>query len=198
LLRSFSAISKPEKPSVGVVLLQPIPLNVGTWIADVGVEDTKMSKFAPIGFNLDYQVHCCNPEQTVADAAHAMWKFACRWLPVVTRDKVVVGVITDTDIRIALLEHGARLEERLFNIMTRFVVPVRVGQVMTDVEKLLQWSPLRRFPLVDESGQLRGVVSFTDFEPVEMVVAHRARMVSGIAPTIRSVLAEASDGPLAA
>jgi|GEM_PF-4044837 len=174
-----------------------------------------MTNFAPIGFNLEHQSHSCTAEQTLAEVAHAMWKYECGWMPVVTADEVVVGVVTNTDIRLATLGHGSRLEERLSTIMTRFVVPVRWGQILEDVEKLLQWSPLRRFPVIDETGRLRGVVSFTDYEPVESatllserlgerISERRPPMASGIAPTLPSFVGTPQhakpeeDGPIAA
>lgn len=174
-----------------------------------------MTKFAPIGFNLDHQSHSCTPEQTLAEVAHAMWKYACSWMPVVSAGEVVVGVVTNTDIRLATLNRGARLEERVSTIMTRFVVPVRSGQILEDVEKLMQWSPLRRFPVLDEAGRLRGLVSFTDYEPVESITIlsersaerlseRRPAMASGIAPTLPSFLGTPQhakpdeDGPIAA
>jgi CBS domain-containing protein len=126
-----------------------------------------MVNLAPIASSLDHQVHSCGPEQTLAEVADAMWKWGCTWLPVVKAQDVVVGVITETDVRLAILNRGSRLEECVAHVMTRFVVSVTAGSVIEDVEKLMQWSALRRFPVLDDDGRLMGVVTLTDAAPVE-------------------------------
>jgi CBS domain-containing protein len=44
----------------------------------------------------------CRPETTLADAASLMWENNCGVLPVIAESNETVGIITDSDIAIAL------------------------------------------------------------------------------------------------
>jgi CBS domain-containing protein len=118
-----------------------------------------------IGGSMDHQVRSCRSSDSLGKAAHFMWEKNCGWLPVVNADAVVVGVVTDSDIRCATLEFGIQLTERVGVVMTRTVVPVRAGHVIHDMEKLMQWSHLNRFPVLDDEGHLVGVTTLRDAEP---------------------------------
>lgn len=75
---------------------------------------------------------------------------------VIDRDKKVIGVITDGDIRACLLQSGG-LEESVLSFMSRDFVRVSKGVSRETVLKLLD-SRIRAIPLIDEEGQLSDIV----------------------------------------
>jgi CBS domain-containing protein len=122
-------------------------------------------------------VASCHPDTTVADVAKAMWDRDCGTLPVVTTEGRVIGMITDRDICIAVATRG-RTADRIA------VREVSAGKVYSclpedDVNEALETMKLhqvRRLPVVDEEGHLRGILSLND------IVLHSDRRRNEVPP----------------
>lgn len=108
-------------------------------------------------------VSYCDPATNAATAAELMWDRNCGALPVVENGGRVAGIVTDRDLFIAL------------GTQNRLPADLRVGEVMTpdpvlcspedDIETALhtmaEWQ-VRRLPVVDKTGALRGILSLHD------------------------------------
>ena len=108
-------------------------------------------------------VKTCGPEDSLARAALLMEEATCGALPVLEGGKPI-GIVTDRDICLGLARRDSRPSE------------MTVGEVMgngplhcageeDEVERALQlmrrWK-VRRLPIVDRGGALRGILSMND------------------------------------
>jgi CBS domain-containing protein len=108
-------------------------------------------------------VKTCRPDTNLAEAVRDMWEADCGALPVVNEEGRVTGVITDRDICIAVATRG-RSADRIA------VREVARGQAHTclpddDVTVALQTMKaqrIRRLPVIDTYGHLRGMLSLND------------------------------------
>jgi CBS domain-containing protein len=108
-------------------------------------------------------VSSCQPEDSLAAAAKAMWDRDCGILPVLTSDGRVIGMITDRDICMAVATKG-RTADR---IAVREVSAWNVYSCLADDDtraalETMKTRKVRRLPVVDEQGHLKGILSMND------------------------------------
>jgi len=119
------------------------------------------------------EVIAINPETTIAEAAELLAGHRIRHLPVADKDGILVGIVTDRDIRsampssVATGEEAARERERVRqrtvkDIMTRKVVTVSPMNTLEDALLLMQQTKVGGFPVVDNKGKLIGIISVRD------------------------------------
>jgi CBS domain-containing protein len=99
----------------------------------------------------------------LAAAAKLMWDGDCGFLPVVDAAGTVAGVLTDRDICMAtatrrlLPEHISAAQ-----VMTSPVHACLEDDTLGDVLEVMKKSQVRRLPVIDANGRLRGVISMND------------------------------------
>ncbi len=76
---------------------------------------------------------------------------------VVNKDSCLVGVITDGDIRRAILR-GISLEDRVTQAMTRNPVTARVDYTKGELFRMMVQNRISHIPIVDEKNRLQGIV----------------------------------------
>lgn len=108
-------------------------------------------------------VKACGPEETLAQAAAAMWTFDCGILPVVDDDRRLLGVLTDRDICMAV----ATRDQRASRLLAREVLTVDPAvcgpdEPLADALARMERHQVRRLPVVDADGVLRGMLSICD------------------------------------
>jgi CBS domain-containing protein len=114
-------------------------------------------------------VSVCGPENNLAEVVATMWDQRCGALPVVDYDGRVIGMITDRDICIALGTRNLRASD----VQVKDVAPPRVFTCLDrdDVSQALLTmvsQNVRRLPVVNDDGNLVGVISIDDFlQPTE-------------------------------
>lgn len=119
------------------------------------------------------EVIAIDPETTIAEAAELLARHRIRHLPVADRDGILVGIVTDRDIRsampssVATGEEAVRERERVKqrtvkDIMTRKVVTVSPMNTLEDALLLMQRTKVGGFPVVDAKGKLIGIISVRD------------------------------------
>jgi CBS domain-containing protein len=105
----------------------------------------------------------CGPESNLQDACFLMRQHNCGFLPVVGDGGNVIGIITDRDICIALGTRNRRPSElRVFDVMPRKLFTCMEGDDLHCALKTLRAAKIRRLPVVDRDGSLRGVISMDD------------------------------------
>lgn len=113
------------------------------------------------------------PDTGLLEAKELLAKHRIRHLPVIEEDRTVVGIITDRDLRTAmpspfLGEEESKSERERFeglkvkDIMTRSPVTISPMNTLEDVILLMQKMRVGAFPVVDQEGKLRGVISIRD------------------------------------
>ena len=102
------------------------------------------------------------PDTTIVDAALVMKNLDIGPLPVVDAGRLV-GVITDRDITVRATAEGLDpLTTHVSDVMTREVVACREDDDVRHAAQLMQDVQLRRLLVVDDSGNLTGIVSIGD------------------------------------
>jgi len=105
----------------------------------------------------------CNLKTNLGEAASMLWSRDCGMLPVVDRERKVIGVVTDRDLFFAL---GTR--NRLAGEITIGDVSPAKPYVCHDDDEILDalqtmaQHKVRRLPVVDREGKIVGVLSLDD------------------------------------
>ena len=102
-----------------------------------------------------------SPEKTVAEADELMGKFKISGVPICENGKFV-GIITNRDM--------AFLSEKDFNqpisaVMTKEnLITAPVGTTLQEAKELLKKHKVEKLPLIDENGNLGGLITIKDIE----------------------------------
>jgi CBS domain-containing protein len=108
-------------------------------------------------------VKSCSTGDNLNRAAQLMWENACGCIPVTDHSSKIVGMLTDRDICMAAYTQGRPLDSIAAETsMARKVVTCRVDDDVTTAIHLMRETGVRRLPVVDEHGSLRGIVSLDD------------------------------------
>jgi CBS domain-containing protein len=94
-----------------------------------------------------------------------MWDGDCGCVPVTSDDgsNRVLGIITDRDLCMASYTNGSRLGEvRVEEVMSRELQSCGPDTSFAEAQALMAASGVRRLPVVDESGQILGLLSLAD------------------------------------
>jgi len=113
------------------------------------------------------------PEDTIAEAKNKMSKSSIRHLPVVDSKGVVVGIVTDRDMRDAMpstLIKKSNYEETVAKIMNYLVSDIMTRNPITiygyftiqDALLVIQKKKVGALPVIDEQGNLIGLLSTRD------------------------------------
>jgi CBS domain-containing protein len=105
----------------------------------------------------------CSPETNLGAAVEIFWNRNCGILPVVDRHGKVVSVITDRDICFALGTRN-RLpgDITVGEVATHVAVSCRADEDVRSVLIQMAEAKVRRLPVVDAEGRLKGIVSIDD------------------------------------
>lgn len=109
------------------------------------------------------EVHSCSPTDTLNRAAQIMWEKDCGALPVVDDQCRVVGMVTDRDICMGSYTQGLSLAAiSVASVMSKNIYSCLPEDSVGEVERLMREKRIRRVPVVDSDGDLRGIVTLGD------------------------------------
>jgi acetoin utilization protein AcuB len=119
------------------------------------------------------QVITIDKEASVFEAQEKMAANGIRHLPIVDADNRLIGIVTDRDIRSAmpysLIKKKGVAEEReklaqlkVEDIMVRNPTTIPPNYTIQDALLLIQKKKVGAFPVVDDAGKLRGILSVRD------------------------------------
>ncbi|MGH3424522.1 MAG: IMP dehydrogenase [Nocardioidaceae bacterium] len=102
------------------------------------------------------------PEATLEELDELCGRFRISGLPVVDGEGVLVGIITNRDLRfVPIRDWGTR---RVREVMTPMpLITAQAGISTEDASALLAKHKLEKLPLVDGSGRLTGLITVKDF-----------------------------------
>jgi IMP dehydrogenase len=98
------------------------------------------------------------PEKTVADALQLMSEYRIGGIPVVDKDRKLVGIVTNRDLRF----------EKNFNkpidlVMTKEnLIVTKPGTSLEQASDILQQYKIEKLPVVDNEGRLLGLITYKD------------------------------------
>ena len=131
-------------------------------------------------------VGTCRPDTNLAAVAHLMWDKDCGFIPVVDAAGTVIGVVTDRDIcnaaatRRMLPEHIAAREA-----MRSPVYTCQSHDTIAAVLAQMKTARVRRLPVVDKTGALKGVISMND---IVLAAANKGIAPAAIVSTLAAIL----------
>lgn len=101
-----------------------------------------------------------NPEQSVSDLFELMKKYKISGFPVVDKEKRLVGMITNRDLRFV-----SDTSKKVKDVMTSHnLVTAPEGTNFEKAKAILQNHRVEKLPVVDKNGKLRGLITIKDIE----------------------------------
>jgi len=109
------------------------------------------------------QVVSCGTETDLATVAGLMWDRDCGVVPVIDGAGKVLAVVTDRDICIGLATKGRTAS----HVAAREVMSSTLHACFPDDEitmalEMMKTSKIRRLPVIDGDGHLKGILSLND------------------------------------
>jgi len=126
-----------------------------------------------VGKSMTTKVITINKNADIFEAQKKMVEHNIRHLPVVEEDNTLIGIVTDRDIRSALpyelfkKENFVEKKEEISalkvkDIMTEQPFSISPANTIEDALLLIQEKRVGAFPVVDEHGKLKGILSVRD------------------------------------
>lgn len=114
-----------------------------------------------------------SPQHLVADANELMKKYRISGVPICEGNKLV-GILTNRDLRF-ITDYNTVISE----VMTKEnLVTAPVGTTLDQAQDILRMHKIEKLPLVDEVGNLKGLITIKDIEKA-VKYPHSARDKSG-------------------
>ncbi len=100
------------------------------------------------------------PERTIGEADQLMAKFRISGVPIVDTGGKLVGIITNRDMKFE-----TDMSQLIQNIMTsKNLITGKVGTTLEEAKTILHTHKIEKLPIVDDSGNLRGLITIKDIE----------------------------------
>ncbi len=114
-----------------------------------------------------------SPDDTVSNADGLMGKYRISGVPIVENGKLV-GIFTNRDLRFI-----ADPNQRIGDVMTKEnLITAPVGTTLDQAQEILRKHKIEKLPLVDENGNLKGLITIKDIEK-SVQYPHTARDAGG-------------------
>ncbi|MDR1393776.1 MAG: IMP dehydrogenase [Bifidobacteriaceae bacterium] len=106
------------------------------------------------------------PDATLAELDEICGQYRVSGLPVIDHERVLLGIITNRDLRFVPRSDFSRLRVR--DAMTPMpLVTAPVGVAREEAARLLAKHRVEKLPIVDPAGRLRGLITVKDFVKTE-------------------------------
>ncbi|ATB40710.1 IMP dehydrogenase [Cystobacter fuscus] len=104
----------------------------------------------------------CNPEDAIRKAQELMGQYHISGVPVVDRTGLLVGIITNRDVRFE-----ENWDQPISAVMTKeHLVTAPEGTTLEQAKDILRKHKVEKLPLVDSRGMLKGLITIKDIEKV--------------------------------
>jgi len=108
-------------------------------------------------------VGACHANDKGSLAARIMWERDCGCVPVLDESSYVVGMVTDRDLCMASYTQGKSLQDiRVRTAMSKELWSCRLNDDLSDAERTMREHQVRRLPVIDARGHLKGILSLSD------------------------------------
>lgn len=102
-----------------------------------------------------------SPDDHVKDAFNMLIENRIRQAPVV-KDGELVGIATDRDLRMAMVQNLKINSLTVGLVMTKDPLTITEDTKITDAGKLISVGKFNAIPVIEESGKLVGIITTTD------------------------------------
>ncbi|HTS18594.1 MAG TPA: CBS domain-containing protein [Verrucomicrobiae bacterium] len=140
-----------------------------------------------------------SPDTPLQEVASIMVHQDCGQIPICDRASAKpIGVVTDRDIVCRTIARGLNpLNMKASECMSEPCVTVSVDASLDECCRLMEKYQVRRLPVVDERGELCGIVSQADVAHHHLE-AHAGRLLKSLSQPRQTVLREQRQGQRAA
>lgn len=105
----------------------------------------------------------CAPSDSLSAAAKVMWEHDCGCVPVVNKEMVPVGIVTDRDICMGAYTRGLSLDLiPVESVMAKPVLTCEPDDELVTAEEIMRDNKVRRLLVCDMAGKLIGIISISD------------------------------------
>lgn len=101
-----------------------------------------------------------SPEHTLQDANEVMAKYRISGVPIVVNGKKLVGIITNRDLKFET-DFSKKIKE---SMTSEGLVTAKEGITLEEAKKILGAARKEKLPLVDDEGNLKGLITIKDIE----------------------------------
>ena len=139
-----------------------------------------------------------HPENYVYEADELMGKYKISGVPICDHDGVLVGIITNRDLRF-MTDYNVKIE----GVMTKDnLVTVPVGTTLEQAKEILRHNKIEKLPIVDAEFKLRGLITIKDIEKADRypnaAKDEKGRLLCGAAIGVTADVTERAGALLAA
>ena len=133
---------------------------------------------------MEQDVQYCTLDCNLHRAASLMWDCDCGCLPVVDSEQKCIGVITDRDICMSAFTQGRKLQD--ISVVEAYSAdPIYCSEnaSLEDAEVKMRQFQVRRLPIVDDQGRLKGIISLNNMVlnyPKYVTSKQVAKVLAGI------------------
>lgn len=96
-------------------------------------------------------------DATVGDAMELMSEFRIGGIPVVGKENILVGIVTNRDLRFE-----NKLNKKISEVMTTSLITTNQAADLIDAAAILQNHKIEKLPIIDEKGRLVGLITYKD------------------------------------
>ncbi len=101
-------------------------------------------------------------EMTLQEVSQLMRDGDMGSIPVVEDGNKLVGIVTDRDIVVRAIADGRDASTKIGDVMTAEVFSVSENDFVFEAIRLMGERQVRRVPIVNESGELAGIIAMAD------------------------------------
>ncbi|WP_069638220.1 IMP dehydrogenase [Campylobacter pinnipediorum] len=100
------------------------------------------------------------PDATVADALNLMAELHISGVPVIDKDRKLIGILTNRDLRFET-DTTKLVKERMTKAP---LITAKKGCTLDDAEKIFSQNRVEKLPIIDEDGRLDGLITIKDLK----------------------------------
>lgn len=101
-----------------------------------------------------------SPEHTLQDANELMGKYRISGVPITVNGKKLVGIITNRDLKFET-DFSKKIKE---SMTSEGLITAKEGITLEEAKKILGAARKEKLPIVDEEGNLKGLITIKDIE----------------------------------
>jgi len=122
-----------------------------------------------------------SPEQTLEDAENIMREFKISGVPVVDKDNVLLGILTNRDMR--FVKDFSQLAGKVMTKMP--LITGKDGTTLEEAAVVMHKNKIEKLPIINEDGTLKGLITIKDINKVveypNAIKDERGRLLVGAA-----------------
>jgi len=134
----------------------------------------------------ELQSSCLSLGKTLFDAIHALNGRAEGMAIIIGHDDKVIGVLTDGDMRRAIVKEG-RLDALIDAYVQRDFISVSEAETRNQVLDLLQANKIKHLPILNRAGSLVGIHQINDIVGGDKLPNHAVIMAGGKGVRLRPI-----------